>query len=123
MEDQKLGLTVGVREKQNIRKTRHMESAKQGSCGLTETKAASTGFTWVCIGFSAYMVWLLAWCFVAHLTVEASESLTILPALYTHFLLLGCHVQPQYEGFCLILLHHVLSCLTIGSWRPFLFWR
>lgn len=34
-------------------------------------------------------------------TVGADKSLTLLPALRTHILLLDCLVQVPYEGFCL----------------------
>lgn len=38
------------------------------------------------------------------------------------FLLLGCLFQPQYEGFDLVLVCLVLSCLVVISWRTLLFW-
>lgn len=41
-------------------------------------------------------------------------SLILLPALETL-------VQPGHEGFLLVLLYSVLSCLTIVSWRSALF--
>lgn len=48
---------------------------------------------------------------------------TLLPALETFFLLLGFPVQPQSEGFCLVLLFHVLWCFVVIFWRPDLFWK
>lgn len=48
----------------------------------------------------------------------AGISLTCLPVLRTLSLLFGFLVQPQYESFCLDVLHHVLFCL---AWRPPLF--
>jgi hypothetical protein len=49
--------------------------------------------------------------------VQASVFITLLPAVETLFLLLGC----QYKGFHLVLLYLVLSYLTVLSWRPALF--
>lgn len=46
------------------------------------------------------------------LTVGEGESPTCLPASRSLFLILGCLVQPQYEGFSLVLLYLVLSYLT-----------
>jgi hypothetical protein len=53
----------------------------------------------------------------------AGVSLTLLPALRTLFLLIGCLVQPQYERFHLVLLFLVLFCLVVVPWRPNPFWR
>lgn len=39
------------------------KSTKQGSYQLTEAETASTGHAWICIRSSAYILWLLAWCF------------------------------------------------------------
>jgi hypothetical protein len=39
-----------------------------------------------------------------------------LPALGTLFFLLSCPVQPQFEGFCPVLLYLVLLCLGNVSW-------
>lgn len=52
------------------------------------------------------------------LTAGMGVSLTLLPAYETLFLQLGYLVQPQYEGFRLVLLYLVLSFLTNISWRP-----
>lgn len=43
--------------------------------------------------------------------------LTVLPVLETLFLLLGCLIQSQYEGFYTILCH-LLVCLGVIYWRP-----
>lgn len=61
--------------------------------------------------------------FVRLTTIVAGLSLTHLSAFETLFLLLGCLVQPQSEGFCHVLLYLVLSCLAIISWRSSLFQR
>lgn len=45
-------------------------------------------------------------------------SLTLLSDLRTLLLLLGWLVQPLYKGLCLVLLHLVLFCLAVLSWRP-----
>lgn len=63
-----------------------------------------------------YMLWLTAWCFPG--TPNSgngciSASLTLLPALGTFFLLLGCPVHPPYESFCLIVSCSVL--LSLGG--------
>jgi hypothetical protein len=50
-------------------------------------------------------------------------SLTLLPAFGTLFLLPGCLVQRQYESFCLVSLHLILSCLAVVSRRFALFGR
>lgn len=60
---------------------------------------------------------------VRFLTVAGGMSLALSPALKTCFLLLGCLAQPRSEGFTLVFLYLVLSCLAIISWRPGLFWR
>lgn len=56
-------------------------------------------------------------------SVGAGVSLTLLPVFGTLFLSLGCLDKLHYEGFCLVLLYFVLSCLVIVSWRPALIWR
>jgi hypothetical protein len=43
----------------------------------------------------------------------AGGPLTLLSALGTLFLLIGCFVQLQYEGFCLVLLYLVWCCLAV----------
>lgn len=62
--------------------------------------------------------WLLSW----H-TVEASTSLTFLPAPRMVFLLLSCLVQELYDGFYLVLLHLTFSCLAVISSRTVQCWR
>lgn len=42
-------------------------------------------------------------------------SLTLFPALKTLFLLLGCLVQPLYEGLCLVVVYRILLCLVVVS--------
>lgn len=49
--------------------------------------------------------------------MELGIPLTLLPALGNLFLLLGCLSQPQYEGFCFVLIYFVLSHLTVVSWK------
>lgn len=54
-------------------------------------------------------------------TVLADETLILLPAPGTLFLLLGFLVQLPCEGFILVLLYVVLLCiciLVVVSWRP-----
>ena len=48
-------------------------------------------------------------------------SLTLLPALGTLFLLLGCLIQLLCEDFGLVVLYFVLPCLDVLSWRFALF--
>jgi hypothetical protein len=60
-------------------------------------------------------VMLLALCFYGTPTVRVGVFLILLPALGTLFLLLCCLVQPQCEGFCLVLLYLILCVL---GWRP-----
>lgn len=52
--------------------------------------------------------------FVELLIEGACGSLTLLPALGTHFLLLGCFVQPHSQGVCLTLMDFVLF-LSLGG--------
>jgi hypothetical protein len=52
--------------------------------------------------------------------VGVGIALTLLPALETLFLRLGCLAQPVYKGFCLVLLHLFLFCLAVVSRRPIL---
>ena len=40
-----------------------LESTKQGSLGISKTKAAITEHAWVCARSSTYMLWLLVSCF------------------------------------------------------------
>ena len=49
--------------------------------------------------------------------------MTRLPSLEILVLQLGCLVQPQYVGFCLVSLYLVLSCLTVIFWKPARFHR
>lgn len=44
--------------------------------------------------------------------------LSFWPAVETLFFLLGYLVHSQYEGFGLVLMCFVLSCLDVVSWRP-----
>lgn len=53
--------------------------------------------------------WLLAWCFVTPLTVRVGVPLTLLPALTTLSLILGCLVQLLDE----ILFYLVLFNLAV----------
>lgn len=47
------------------------------------------------------------------------RSVTLLPAFGSLFLLSGWLVQPWYESF--VLLHLILLCLIVVTWRPPLF--
>lgn len=49
--------------------------------------------------------------------------LTLLSALRTVFFLLDCLTQPQYEGFGLVLLYLILSCLLFASMWQVLYCR
>jgi len=73
------------------------------------------------IGSSEPIVLFLAGSFVGFLIVGVCIFLTLLPALGTHFLLLGCFVQPQYKGFCLVLGYLALFHLAVIFWRSALF--
>lgn len=73
------------------------------------------------MGSSAYMLWLLTWCFIQLLTVGAVVSLTLFPVPGTLCHLLGCLVYSSYEVFGLILLYPALLYLGVVSWRPVLF--
>ena len=81
----------------------------------SETEAASTvsapGPLCICYGCQLRIL-------VELLTVGVGVSLTILPGLGTMFLLLGCFVQPQDEGFCLVLCLVLLGfgCCLLEAW-------
>lgn len=63
---------------------------------------------WICNRSSVYLSWLGV--FVGLLKVGAGVTLTLLPAPEVLFILLGGLVQPQEEGFYLVLL---LSCFVL----------
>lgn len=50
-------------------------------------------------------------------------SLTILPAHMTLFLLLVCCVQPEYQGWCIVLLQLVVTCSVNIPGSSAFFWR
>jgi hypothetical protein len=94
-----------------IRRTKLTESTKQGIYKLIESKASQG------LHRSApdplhlyYTVYILSWHFIGLLTVRSSGSLTLMPALGSLFLSLGCHVQPSIWLFCFIL-YFSLSCV------------
>lgn len=102
-----------------------MGSTNQNSHRLTETKV--TCIEPACF-FSRSSVYGCQLCdLIALLTIEAGVSLILLHAFETRFLLLVCLFQPQYEGFCTVLLNLILSCLADNCWRPAFFlkreWR
>lgn len=69
-----------------------------------------------------YLVRLLACCF-GGTSYLVRGLLTLLSALRTVFFLLGCLTQPQYEGFGLVLLYLILSCLLFASMWQVLYCR
>lgn len=66
------------------------ESTKQGSQGLTETKAAIMKLAWVCVRFSADMLYL-SWG-ICGTPNSGRRAVSLLSALGTFFLL-GCLVN------------------------------
>ena len=72
------------------------ESAKQISYNLTVNEMASTGPAWVSTRSSAYIIYFSLFNFYR---IFQSVSLIFEPAL---FLLLGCLVQHQCNGFFLL---------------------
>ena len=102
----------GLSEKiDNTRRTWLIESTKHSSHGLTETETASIGPARVCTRSSVWMLWLLAW----SSWWGSYEWKTVWPAFGNVFLLLGCLFHHLYDGFCLVLLYLVISCLTLLS--------
>ena len=98
---------------EDFRRTWPTDSMKQGSFWLTETEASSNGPAWICTRFSLYICHdCQCGVFVRFLTVGADVSLSHLSTPGTLFLLLGCLVRFQHEGFYLVLLYLVLFCLT-----------
>jgi hypothetical protein len=53
--------------------------------------------------------------FVGLLTVGVGVSLTLLPTLRILFLLLGCFLQCQYEGFSPLSYYILFSCVWLLS--------
>lgn len=53
--------------------------------------------------------------------MEAGVSLNCFCALGTHFFLLSCFFQQRCEGFFLVILLFVSSCLVVVSWTFALF--
>ena len=47
---------------EDIKKTKPSESARAKLVSITEIKAECTGFSWVCTGASAYILWLPVTC-------------------------------------------------------------
>lgn len=66
------------------------ESTKQGLHQWQQQAQGLHGFPLGSLG----VLWLLSWSLAELLTGEVDVSLTFLPALETHFLLLGCLSQP-----------------------------
>jgi hypothetical protein len=88
-----------------------LSRAHTGSHGLTETEAASTHRSAMVSAPS--FLWIHCDCqlgvSVGLLREGVGVCLTPLPALEALFLLLGGLIQSRDEGFCLVLLHAVLS--------------
>ena len=57
------GKAVGVSGDGGHQENMATTSTKQGTCGLPGSEVACVGPAWVCTRLSAYMLWLLAWCF------------------------------------------------------------
>lgn len=77
---------------EDTRRTWYTESNKQGSCGLTETEAASTRAVRVYPRSSAYTY--DCWLGGTPLTVGAAVSLTFMPALGLFFFSIVFPCQP-----------------------------
>lgn len=107
----------------NTRRTWPTKSTTQGAYRHPETQVVSIRTTRVCTRSSEFMFWLLAWWFCKTPNSGNRYVYDSWLVLGTLFLLLGCHIQPWFEGLCLLLLSIVLSCLVIISWMSALFWR
>lgn len=60
-------MIVGVREVGGHQESMPTESNKQDSYGQTENGEAAMDPEWVRTRSSAYMLWLIAWCFCGNL--------------------------------------------------------
>lgn len=105
------------------RKTRPSEPTEQGTHELTEPEAATTalrGFVSgpLCIDYSQKLR-----VYMGLITVRGWKSPTLLSALGTLVLLLGCHVQLRYYSFCLILYFTLLGLVVISQKPVFLLKR
>ena len=81
---------IGTRAHRNTAHTLN----EAGLIGLNKTEEVITEFAWVCTKSSAILWFFELRGFVGLLTVGMGASLTLLPALGTLFLPLGCLVQP-----------------------------
>jgi hypothetical protein len=85
-------------------------------CKGIETEVAITEPAWVYTRSSAYLLSLVL--LRDFLKVEMGSFLTLLLPPGTFFLLLGCFIQPSYEGLGLVLFCFVLLCLVDKPERP-----
>lgn len=84
-----------LEESEGMEDAKRMKSARstrQGSYGPTETKVTVIGPAWICSRSSADYGFQLN-VFMGLLRGEVGVSLTLLPAIGIHFLLVGCLVQ------------------------------
>lgn len=96
---------------------------KLGTYGLIYTEMATTVFAWVCTKSSAYMPWMLDWCFCGMTNSgngRVSDSF-VNPWYSFSFIRLMVHLWN--ERSCLVLLCLIWSCLAVVSWKPLFFWR
>lgn len=88
------------------------EPAKQGTHGLTETKAPNRWSACVCIRISACVLLLGAWCLCGK--PNSASSYYSFAWSWDSSLLLGCVVQPSNERCCLVFLH-IFWCVSLLS--------
>ena len=87
---------------EDTRSTRPSDSTKQGAYEFTETEAASIGSSWVYSAPSSCIIYLLVYYFYGtphddNKWVSYSHACS-----WDSFLLLGFHVQLQYDSSCFI---------------------
>lgn len=117
------GRIIGARELKDIQRTEPTESTKQGSLGAHRDWSSNHRAS-----ISLYKVfWIHAMVLSSGCLWDSYqwtwECLTLLPALGSLFIFLGCLIQPWYEGWCLVLLHFVKLSSADSIGRPGLFWR
>ena len=116
-EDEKVWKSEGAK---NIRRTKPSESTEYTSYQLTETEEANMESAFLCAGSSAQTN-VISLVSVEFLSVGLQASLTLSPALGALFLLLGCLVQLQCDGFLFYLTRFHSLCLVVISYKPILF--
>lgn len=86
----------------------------KGSYGVSETEATNLGIQWFYTG-PLFMLLLCVFCGILNSRSRCvSDSFA---CFWTLFLQFGCLGHPRHEGFCIVLMYFVLTCLVCPFWR------